>query len=181
MKDHVTPPTDPHEDPLHEHSFDGIREYDKALPNWWLWTFYGAIIFSVGYWFYIHLTGLYPSAEQRLEARMTALTQKASGGEEELALTDASLYDMSRNARIVAAGQKVYASTCASCHGANMEGGIGLNLSDNEWKHGSTPLALINVVTNGVLENGMPAWGSVLGERRVTEVVAYVLSKHPQP
>ncbi len=168
---------EPHEDPIKEHSFDGIQEYDKKLPNWWLWTLYLAIIFSVFYWAWTFQSGLKLSAEERLEINMAALTESDSD-EEARELNDGELWDMSRNGRIVTAGQKIYTSTCASCHGPNMEGGIGLNLADNEWKNGSQPTELVNIVMYGVLENGMPAWGSVLGERRVHEVIAYVLSKH---
>ncbi|MDS4041627.1 MAG: cytochrome-c oxidase, cbb3-type subunit III [Candidatus Competibacter sp.] len=38
------------------HAWDGdLQEYNNPLPRWWLWCFYGTVVFSVLYWF------LYPS------------------------------------------------------------------------------------------------------------------------
>lgn len=38
------------------HAWDGdLQEYNNPLPRWWLWCFYGTVVFSVLYWF------IYPS------------------------------------------------------------------------------------------------------------------------
>ena len=37
---------------LREHSFDGIQEFDQRLPNWWLYTLFGAVAFSVFAWLF---------------------------------------------------------------------------------------------------------------------------------
>lgn len=93
-------------------------------------------------------------------------------------IDDDAFWVMAKNADLVAAGQLVYATTCSSCHGPNMEGGIGLPLNDDVWKHGAEPLAIKGIVENGVAAAGMPPWGPVLGEEKVNQVVAFVLSKH---
>ncbi|MDX1656771.1 MAG: cbb3-type cytochrome c oxidase N-terminal domain-containing protein, partial [Candidatus Competibacteraceae bacterium] len=33
------------------HAWDGdLQEYNNPLPRWWLWTFYGTVVFSLIYW-----------------------------------------------------------------------------------------------------------------------------------
>jgi mono/diheme cytochrome c family protein len=57
----------------------------------------------------------------------------------------------------VAAGKKAYAGKCASCHGANGQGGAGNDLVpaapslvDGDWKHGGTDGELFNNIKNGI-------------------------------
>ncbi len=80
----------------------------------------------------------------------------------------------------VSAGEPVYMTTCLACHGADLEGGIGADLSDDEWVHGGTPEDVIRTIREGVLEKGMPAWGPILGPEKVNQVAAYVLSRNAE-
>src|SRR5262245_30085845 len=32
------------------HEWDGIKELNKPLPRWWVWTFYATIVWAIGYW-----------------------------------------------------------------------------------------------------------------------------------
>jgi cytochrome c oxidase cbb3-type subunit 3 len=85
---------------------------------------------------------------------------------------------MSRNARFADAGQATFLTTCATCHNAKLTGGIGPNLLDQQWIHGGRPTEIYQTVTNGVPAKGMPTWGPVLGVKKISEVVAFVLSHH---
>lgn len=181
----TAPKPSPHdEDAIREHSFDGIQEYDKRLPNWWLLTFYGAIAFWIGYWFYIEQSNMAPTPAQRVESELGRI-EAAKLASSAANLDDGTLWQMSRNAVFVDAGRTTFNTTCASCHQVSMrgtdEGGIGPNLIDDTWIHGSKPTDILNVVNHGVLEKGMPSWGPVLGAKKVSEVVAYILSHHTEP
>jgi mono/diheme cytochrome c family protein len=51
---------------------------------------------------------------------------------------------------------------------------------DDEWIHGGSAEDVVNVVTNGVVEKGMLAWGPILGAEAVNNVAAYVLSRNAE-
>src|SRR5262245_60422233 len=31
------------------HEWDGVKELNKPLPRWWVWTFYATIVWAIGY------------------------------------------------------------------------------------------------------------------------------------
>lgn len=152
------------------HEYDGILEADNLLPRWWLVTFYGAILFSAGYWFYYEAFRIGRSPVEVYVAEMEA---RAANGE---AVTPEMLASIASDAEHVSAGQALFASNCAVCHGASGEGNIGPNLTDSAWIHGGTSTDIHNTVSQGVSTAGMPAWGQTLGPRGVLDVVAFVLS-----
>ncbi|MDX2187222.1 MAG: cbb3-type cytochrome c oxidase N-terminal domain-containing protein [Opitutaceae bacterium] len=174
----------PPEDPLRPHTFDGISEYDKRLPNWWLLTFYGTIVFSIVYWFYYAQSGMPKTDQQKLDEHMASV--QAAKLAAIATLDDASLWQMSRNTTFVEAGKETFLTNCASCHLASLRGkdesptAIGPNLADTKWIHGGRPLDLNKVINEGVLEKGMPAWGPILGQKRVSEAIAFILSHHKE-
>ncbi|BET69602.1 hypothetical protein ASA1KI_45200 [Opitutales bacterium ASA1] len=174
------------EDPIRHHTYDGIQEYDKRLPNWWLFTLYGAIVFSIVYWMYYHLSGVGTSGHELL-ARDMAAVQEARLANSMGTLGDAELWAMSKDEKFVAAGRESYSVNCVACHLASLRGkeesptAIGPSLLDGEWIHGGTPSEIRAVIANGVLAKGMPAWGPVLGDRKVIELVAFVMSHHEGP
>lgn len=178
MSDHAPQPPEPGEDPVRPHVFDGIQEYDKRLPNWWLITLYASIAFAVFYWM-ITQHFRHENAGDKVTAAVQEIraTKLASAGNYD----DTALAEMSRTASVLASGESVYKANCVACHGANLQGGIGFNLVDATWVHGSKPTEILKTVTEGVIPKGMLAWGPVLGPKKTAEVVAYVLSKQPSP
>lgn len=166
------------EDPIREHSFDGIQEYDKRLPNWWLFTLYGAIVYSFGYWIVGHFMGAVSDPGGNLDREMAAARTVAAKNAAEV--TDEKLWALSRDTAVVQAGQQIFLTNCAACHRPDMLGQIGPNLADTAWIHGGKPLDSFKLVTAGVLEKGMPAWGPILGNEKIKEVVAFIFSHHKE-
>ncbi len=159
------------------HRYDDIEEFANHLPNWWLVTLHGAIVFAIGYWFHYEVLHSGPSSmesyEQSVAADRRAAAERARRAG---AMTDDALVTLSRDPATVAAGQAVFMSNCVACHGANAGGTIGPNLTDRAWIHGGRPTQIYRTVLEGVAAKGMPAWGAQLGETRVQSAVAYVLT-----
>ena len=134
---------------LLDHEFDGIREFDQKLPNWWLFTLYGAIAFSVVFWFiYIHGAGEDDITELH---RQMALIEKAKLSQSFDITNNDRFWQMAANTTMVNEGHDLFMQHCKTCHGANLQGGIGENLVDNQWKHGHMPSAISSTIYDGVL------------------------------
>jgi len=172
------------EDPIRPHSYDGIQEYDKRLPNWWLNTLYVTIVFWVGYWAYYEWFRIGPDGAGAVDIAMARIEAERLASS--ASIDDTSLWTLSRNPAAVEAGRATFTTNCVACHLASMRGksespvAIGPDLTDTAWIHGGKPVDLYKVVTEGVLVKGMPTWGPVLGSRKITEVVAYILSVHSE-
>jgi cytochrome c oxidase cbb3-type subunit 3 len=62
---------------------------------------------------------------------------------------------------------------CVGCHAANGGGGMGPSLSNSFFKFGSDPSQMYNVIAHGA-PLGMPAWGSVLPDSAIWDIIAYI-------
>jgi cbb3-type cytochrome c oxidase subunit III len=92
------------------------------------------------------------------------------------------------DAASVAAGKKLFASNCASCHGETGQGdgkaGATLNpkppsLVDATWIHGSSDGEIFNVIRDGVKDTGMKAFASRMTAHQMWDVVNYLRSIGP--
>lgn len=73
-----------------------------------------------------------------------------------------------------AAGQKIYRSHCARCHGLNGAGGLGPNLASGVFYHGTKDAELFKNISEGIPGTAMPS--QFFGETQVWQIVAYVRS-----
>lgn len=184
---------------LREHEYDGIQEFDQKLPNWWLFTFYGAVVWFVGYWVLYYHTSIYQTDEQRVTAKLAALEEnKQSELEKALESIDNEtlVNEWATDPTIVEAGQTHYNTNCVACHAQDlsavmMAGGQeiplpGLALNDGEWKFGGEPMDIFKIVNEGSPpeskgHNGakMQAWGQMMTPQEVAEVTAYIIAQNP--
>jgi cytochrome c oxidase cbb3-type subunit 3 len=172
--------SDKDQDALLSHDADGIREFDNALPRWWLYGFYFTIVFAFGYVINYHVlttpvlghrTLAEDYAAEMIAAR--AAYPCASRGGAVAALTDAS--SLSKGAEIFNGTKNL----CHTCHRKDLGGVIGPNLTDARWLHGCTAAEMVNNVKSGFPPKGMLPFGSGqrLSDDEVLQVVSYVISK----
>lgn len=163
---------------LRDHVVDGIQEYDQRLPRWWLVILFSVILFSIIYWMVMDNRSYVGAKDSQLEAKLQAIETIRLANSIDVT-NDALFWDMRRNPAFVSAGQATFEANCVACHGKELQGGIGFNLIDDEWVHGGKPSEIYHTIDTGVPEKGMQAWGPLLGQKRIAEVVAYILSKNP--
>lgn len=68
------------------------------------------------------------------------------------------------------------AMNCTGCHGFEAKAGLmAPKLTDNFWRYGGSDADVFNSVYEGRAQ-GMPAWGAVLSQDQIWELVAYIRS-----
>lgn len=70
--------------------------------------------------------------------------------------------------------ESIYREFCASCHGANLEGGSAPSMLDDVWTHGGSDRELTELIVGGDLQRGMPAWGTLFSAAEVRSLVVYI-------
>jgi len=180
------------------HEWDGIKELNKPLPRWWLWTFYACIVWAVGYWLLMPAWPLVSSYSKgllgysqrqsvaaQLEAAKAAkaeFRQRIAASDLETIVADPELLRFS-----LAGGEAAFGDNCAPCHGRGAQGAIGYpNLRDDSWLWGDGSLTAIHAtILHGIRAddpktrtNQMPAFGrsGLLTEPQIADVGEYVLS-----
>ncbi|MDT8343961.1 MAG: cytochrome-c oxidase, cbb3-type subunit III [Thermohalobaculum sp.] len=182
------------------HEWDGIKELNTPLPRWWLWTFYGTIVWGVIY------TILYPAWPliNNATAGVLGYTSRAAVHE---AIAEASEAQRVYTDRIAAldieqvaqdadlmqfaqsGGAAIFRTYCSQCHGAGAAGvqASGYpNLLDDDWIWGGALADIETTLRHGIRYDGdddtriseMPAFGrdEILVPDEIAAVADHVLS-----
>ena len=164
------------EEILLDHNYDGIKELDNHLPPWWTNLFYLTIAFSVVYVLIYHVFDVAPLQEEEYNLAMAdAAKQKEMRlASVEEVFVDETTVEFVDNADAITEGATIYARNCVVCHGANAEGGIGPNLTDQYWIHGGSISDIFSVIKYGVQEKGMIPWQTSLTPSQMQNVASYI-------
>lgn len=160
------------------HDYDGIRELDNNLPPWWLYGFYLCIIFAVIYLWRFHVSHTGPSSIEEFNREM-AIAEKQK--EEYLKKAANNIDENSvvmMDAAAIAAGQALYITNCAACHGKQGEGTVGPNLTDDYWLHGGSIKDVFKTIKYGVPEKGMRSWQEDLSPVKIAQISSFIKSIH---
>lgn len=159
---------------IEDHDYDGIRELDNPLPPWWLYLFYGTLIFGVVYLVRFHVLDgptQYEEFDSEMVLAQTEIEQYQASLPQEKDLV------ISEDEAMLAAGKKIFTMYCQVCHRPDGGGSIGPNLTDAYWIMGGTLNDVFDVISNGGRSGkGMVAWKNSLNKTQIEEVSNYVMS-----
>lgn len=184
------------------HSWDGIKEYNKPLPKWWLYTFYACIVWGIGYTIaypaWPGISGATPGVlgySTRAEVAADIARVEESNGPINEKLANTELAAISDDPDLLGyannAGAAVFRTWCAQCHGSGAAGAKGYpNLLDDDWLWGGSIEAIHATISHGIRNetdpdarwSQMPAFGrdELLAEEEIVQVVNYVMQMSGQ-
>lgn len=180
------------------HTWDGdLKELNKPLPKWWLYTFYVCIVWAIGYWVVYpawplmndYTRGIW-NYSQREAVMQEVAAGKAAQGELRAAVENTALADIPKNPELLrfatASGAAAFGTNCAPCHGRGAQGFKGYpNLNDDDWIWGGSIDAIHQTIAGGIRSDAedtrmsaMPKFGieKLLEDAQINDTAEYVLS-----
>jgi cytochrome c oxidase cbb3-type subunit 3 len=164
-------------DVMLSHNYDGIKELDNVLPPWWVYLFYGTIIFAGIYLVRYEILGSDNQAQEFdkevAEAKIAVdeynkTAPDMMNKEKVTLLTDASS---------IAAGKEIFTKNCVACHRPDAGGQIGPNLTDDMWINGGGIKNVFKTIIEGGRDGkGMISWKATIKPSDIQKVASYVLS-----
>ena len=179
------------------HEWDGVRELNKPLPKWWVWTFYATIVWAIGYWIVYpawptlagYTKGMLGYSQRAVVADDVKAARAAQAQfRDKLASTplDQLKSDPDLLRFAMAGGAAAFQTNCAPCHGRGAQGFAGYpNLNDDDWLWGGAIEDIHKTISFGVRSDQkdarasqMPRYGldKLLGETQINDAAEYVLS-----
>lgn len=174
-------PTSTDSDVIIDEPHDGIYELDNPPPPWFMFLFYGCILFALVYFVRFSLTDYGYSQEDEYALEMKVIEEASVL---EIETTDAAKrIDESNVIQLtdVASlnlGKSIFIQNCKICHGKGGKGmqGSGPNLTDEYWKHGGGVKNVFKTIKYGVIEKGMVPWKDNLTPIKIQQVSSYIMS-----
>jgi cytochrome c oxidase cbb3-type subunit 3 len=162
---------------------EDLVELNNPLPRWWLQLFYITIAFAFIYLALFGGLGNIPgflgwSQEGQYEAEVKAATeaQEAIFARYRQLDNEALMADAEANAT----GQRLFANSCAMCHGSDARGARSFpNLTDNDWLYGDSFDTVMQSIAEG-RRGAMPVMVGGLDDGGINNLVAYVQSMSGQ-
>lgn len=162
---------------LLNHDYDGIKELDNNLPPWWVYLFYGCIVFAVVYMVRFEIMG---GDNQEMELKKELAQAKIDVAEYMKTapdLMDEKTVVLLTEPADLAEGKVIFTTNCAACHRADGGGQIGPNLTDDHWILGGGIKNIFHTLVNGGRDGkGMIAWKGTLKPKEMQKVASYILS-----
>ena len=159
-----------------EHDYDGIRELDNTIPPWWRLAFIFTIVFAVGYMYRYHVAKSaplqieeYTIAMQKAEAEKEAYLKLSANNVDE---NSVKLVDVTG----IEAGKALFTTNCVACHGAEGQGLVGPNLTDNYWIHGGDIKDVFKTIKYGYPDKGMRSWKEDFSPIQMAQLASFVKS-----
>lgn len=166
--------TNPRDDQLLDHQYDGIQEFDNPMPRWWVWIFWGSFWFSLAYLFH-YWAGNGVSVATSYDEEVKVVSAQRAKEAAKQTVSEETLSQMMADPATVQAGAAVFQSKCVACHLEKGQGLIGPNLTDSHWILGQgTLMDIYKTVSEGSLVKGMPAWNRQLKPEELRAVVTFV-------